>query len=107
MKPAKVYDSNAQVLADAVRELGGQPKRLGITHDDMAALREHLQYGIESCDVGLLSGGTSKGAGDLSYRVVAELRDPGIVVHGVALKPGKPICLAATHGRPVVVLTSA
>jgi putative molybdopterin biosynthesis protein len=104
MKPAKVYDSNAQVLADAVRELGGQPKRLGITHDDMAALREHLQYAIESCDVVLLSGGTSKGAGDLSYRVVAELRDPGIVVHGVALKPGKPICLAATHGRPVVVL---
>jgi putative molybdopterin biosynthesis protein len=51
-----------------------------------------------------LSGGTSKGAGDLSYRVVAELRDPGIVAHGVALKPGKPICLAATHGRPVVVL---
>ena len=52
----------------------------------------------------LLSGGTSKGAGDLSYRVVAELRDPGIVAHGVALKPGKPICLAATRGRPVVVL---
>src|SRR5262249_7773963 len=39
-----------------------------------------------------------------SYRVVAELRDPGIVAHGVALKPGKPICLAATNGIPVVVL---
>jgi putative molybdopterin biosynthesis protein len=104
MQPAKVYDSNAQVLADAVRELGGEPQRLGITHDDMAALREKLQYAIESCDVVLLSGGTSKGAGDLSYRVVAELRDPGIVAHGVALKPGKPICLAATRGRPVVVL---
>jgi len=104
MQPAKVYDSNAQVLADAVRELGGEPKRLGITHDDVAALRERLQFAVESCDVVLLSGGTSKGAGDLSYRVVAELRDPGIVAHGVALKPGKPICLAATHGRPVVVL---
>jgi putative molybdopterin biosynthesis protein len=104
MHPAKVYDSNAQVLADAVREVGGEPKRLGITHDDMAALREQLQYALGSCDVVLLSGGTSKGAGDLSYRVVAELRDPGIIAHGVALKPGKPICLAATHGRPVVVL---
>src|SRR5580765_4840138 len=39
-----------------------------------------------------------------SYRVVAELNDPGIVAHGVALKPGKPICLAATGGRAVVVL---
>ena len=46
----------------------------------------------------------AKGAGDISYRVVAELTDPGIVAHGVALKPGKPICLAATRGRPVVVL---
>jgi putative molybdopterin biosynthesis protein len=104
MQPAKVYDSNAQVLADAVREVGGEPKRLGITHDDMAALRERVQQALEFADVVLLSGGTSKGAGDLSYRVAAELRDPGIVAHGVALKPGKPICLAATRGRPVVVL---
>jgi putative molybdopterin biosynthesis protein len=104
MQPAKVYDSNAQVLADAVRELGGDPKRLGITHDDLTALRKKLHDALETCDVVLLSGGTSKGAGDLSYRVVAELREPGIVAHGVALKPGKPICLAATHGRPVVVL---
>ena len=51
-------------------------------------------------DVVLLSGGTSKGAGDVSYRVVAELTDPGIVAHGVALKPGKPICLAATRRAP-------
>jgi putative molybdopterin biosynthesis protein len=104
MQPAKVYDSNAQVLADAVRELGGEPRRLGITPDDMAGLRTKVQHALEFADIVLLSGGTSKGEGDLSYRVVAELRDPGIVAHGVALKPGKPICLAATHGRPVVVL---
>ncbi len=52
----------------------------------------------------LLSGGTSKGAGDLSYRVASRLADPGIVAHGVALKPGKPICLAVSHGKPVVIL---
>ncbi|HUQ71608.1 MAG TPA: substrate-binding domain-containing protein, partial [Planctomycetaceae bacterium] len=52
----------------------------------------------------LLSGGTSKGDGDLCYRVVAELTDPGIVVHGVALKPGKPLCLAVTAGKPVAIL---
>jgi putative molybdopterin biosynthesis protein len=104
MQPAKVYDSNAQVLADAVRELGGEPARLGITHDEVGALRERLKDALQVADIVLLSGGTSKGDGDLSYRVVAELRDPGIVAHGVALKPGKPICLAATRGRPVVVL---
>jgi putative molybdopterin biosynthesis protein len=104
MRPAKVYDSNAQVLADAVRELGGEPKRLGITPDDVAALRERLREALAFADIVLLSGGTSKGAGDVSYRVVAELDDPGIVAHGVALKPGKPICLAVTGRRPVVVL---
>jgi putative molybdopterin biosynthesis protein len=104
MHPAMVYDSNAQILGDAVRELGGEPLRLGITRDDAEALRARLQQAIDVADIVLLSGGTSKGAGDVSYRVVAELRDPGIVAHGVALKPGKPICLAATRGRPVVVL---
>ena len=104
MQPAKVYDSNAQVLADAVRELGGEPKRMGIIPDDVGALRGRLQQALTFADIVLLSGGTSKGAGDVSYRVVAELDDPGIVAHGVALKPGKPICLAATGGRAVVVL---
>jgi len=104
MEASKVYDSNGQVLADAVRELGGEPHRMGITHDDIDALRERLRHALEFADVVLLSGGTSKGAGDVSYRVVAELSDPGIVAHGVALKPGKPICLAATGGRAVVVL---
>lgn len=104
MQPAKVYDSNAQVLADAVRELGCEPLRMGIAHDDLATLRRRIHDALAAADVVLLSGGTSKGAGDLSYRVVGELRDPGIVAHGVALKPGKPICLAATSGRPVVLL---
>jgi len=104
MQPAKVYDSNAQILADAVQELGGQPMRLGIAHDDVDALRERLRHALKYADIVLLSGGTSKGAGDVSYRVVAELDDPGIVAHGVALKPGKPICLAATQRRAVVVL---
>ncbi len=104
MRPAKVYDSNGQVLADAVRELGGEARRLGIVHDDIAALRKRLREALEFADVVLLSGGTSKGAGDVSYRVVEELNDPGIVAHGVALKPGKPICLAATRGKAVVVL---
>jgi putative molybdopterin biosynthesis protein len=104
MSPPHVYDSNAQILADSVRELGGVPHVYGIVCDDSAALRTMLNRAIKECDVVLLSGGTSKGQGDLCYRVVAELDDPGIVAHGVALKPGKPICLAATRGKPVVIL---
>ena len=104
MTPSHVFDSNAQVLADAVRELCGEPVRLGIVRDEPEALRNRLRHALDIADMVLLSGGTSKGAGDVSYRIVAELNDPGIVAHGVALKPGKPICLAATGGRAVVVL---
>lgn len=104
MRPAAVYDSNSQVLADAVRELGGTPHFWGIVRDDVAALRDMLHRALAESDLVLLSGGTSKGKGDLCYRVVAELSDPGIVAHGVALKPGKPLCLAVTGGKPVVIL---
>ena len=104
MRPGMVYDSNARILADAVTELGGQPVPFGIVRDDVDEMRQRFQQAVATCDLILLSGGTSKGAGDLSYRVVQELQDPGIVAHGVALKPGKPICLAATQGKPVVVL---
>src|SRR5262249_32015792 len=64
MQPARVYASNARVLADAVRELGGEPRRLGISPDDPDALRAKLQDALDSADAVLLSGGTSKGAGD-------------------------------------------
>jgi putative molybdopterin biosynthesis protein len=108
MRPGLVYDSNATVLADAVRELGGEPVPLGIVPDDAEALRAVLRRGVAECDVVLLSGGTSKGPGDLSYRVVADLGPPGVIAHGVALKPGKPLCLAAVRrgelAVPVVIL---
>jgi len=103
MRPGLVYDSNGRILADAVRELGGLPLFLGAFRDDLDAVRRALARALRDCDLVLLSGGTSKGEGDLNARVVAEL-DPGIVVHGVALKPGKPICLAASGRKPVVIL---
>jgi putative molybdopterin biosynthesis protein len=98
-----VFDSNGAILAAAVEELGGIPVPLGIGRDNEEALSALLQRALES-DIVLLSGGTSKGAGDLACKVVGRLSHPGIVVHGVALKPGKPICLAVTNGKPVVIL---
>jgi putative molybdopterin biosynthesis protein len=98
-----IYDSNAAIIGAAVAELGGEPVQLGVVRDDEQALSAALTTALEH-DVVLLSGGTSKGAGDLSYRVASRLGDPGIVAHGVALKPGKPICLAVSHGKPVVIL---
>src|SRR6202022_2467605 len=72
--------------------------------DDESALEVALRTALATCDLVVLSGGTSKGAGDLSHEVVARLGDPGILVHGVALKPGKPLCLAVIDSKPVAVL---
>jgi putative molybdopterin biosynthesis protein len=98
-----IYDSNAAIIGAAVAELGGEPVYLGVVRDDELALAAAMTTALQH-DVVLLSGGTSKGAGDLSYRVASRLGDPGIVAHGVALKPGKPICLAVSQGKPVVIL---
>lgn len=103
IRTGSIFDSNTAILSAAVEELGGVPVPLGIARDNKAELSALLQKALAS-DVVLLSGGTSKGAGDLAYRVVSSLTNPGIVVHGAALKPGKPICLAVTNGKPVVIL---
>jgi molybdopterin molybdotransferase/putative molybdopterin biosynthesis protein len=104
LKPAEVYDSNGAIIAAAVTEAGGVPIVLGAVADDEAALERAIRDALACCDMVLLSGGTSKGAGDLSHRVVSRLGAPGILVHGVALKPGKPLCLAVVTGKPLVVL---
>ncbi|HYZ63554.1 MAG TPA: molybdopterin biosynthesis protein [Acetobacteraceae bacterium] len=104
IRPGQVYDSNAAILAASVEECGGEPVPLGIVRDDAAALGAALDRALEAADVVLLSGGTSKGAGDLAYQAVRRLGRPGVIVHGVALKPGKPLCLAVQDGKPVAIL---
>jgi putative molybdopterin biosynthesis protein len=104
IRPGAVYDSNAAIIAAAVEEAGGVPKPLGIGPDEEIVLSRLVDEGLASADMVIMSGGTSKGAGDLCYRAIALFKDPGIVVHGVALKPGKPLCLAVTSGKPVVIL---
>ena len=89
----------------SISELGAEPAPYGIVPDDLDKLRDVFRRAVAECDVVVLSGGTSKGSSDVSYRVVGEFGPPGIIVHGVALKPGKPLCLAvaAKSPRPVPV----
>jgi putative molybdopterin biosynthesis protein len=104
LRPAGVYDSNGAIIAASVAEAGGEPVPFGAFPDDETTLELAIRTALEACDVVLLSGGTSKGAGDLSHRVVSRLGAPGIVVHGVAIKPGKPLCLAVIGDKPLAVL---
>jgi len=104
LPPAGVYDSNGAILAAAIAEAGGEPVALGAYPDSEDALEEAVRDALALCDMVVLSGGTSKGAGDLSHRIISRLGAPGILVHGVALKPGKPLCLAVIDDRPLIVL---
>lgn len=104
LPPAGVYDSNGPIVAATIAENGGEPIAFGAVRDDVDALRAALAKAVADCDMIVLSGGTSKGAGDHTARLVGELGAPGILVHGVALKPGKPLCLAVCDGKAVVVL---
>jgi putative molybdopterin biosynthesis protein len=104
LRPAGVYDSNGAIIAAAVAEAGGEPLPMGAFPDDEAVLEQTVRKALAESDIVVLSGGTSKGAGDLSHRVVSRLGKPGILVHGVALKPGKPLCLGVIGDKPIVVL---
>jgi putative molybdopterin biosynthesis protein len=104
LRAGAVYDSNGAIIAAAVREAGGEPVAFGAFPDDEDALEAAVRKALSACDMVVLSGGTSKGAGDLSHRIVSHLGSPGVIVHGVALKPGKPLCLAVADGKPIVVL---
>jgi molybdopterin molybdotransferase/putative molybdopterin biosynthesis protein len=102
LNPAGVYDSNGAIIAAAVAEAGGEAVPFGAFRDDEATLDAAVRRALDRCDMVVLSGGTSKGAGDLSHRIVSRLGR--VLVHGVALKPGKPLCLAVAAGKPVAVL---
>lgn len=101
MRPGLVYDSNQRIIADSLREIGCEAVELGIVPDDpgtlVGAIRDALSH-----DFVILSGGTSKGEGDHAAAAIRELGT--IVCHGVAVKPGKPLCLAMAEETPVVVL---
>jgi putative molybdopterin biosynthesis protein len=98
-----IYDSNQYIVGAAVEELGAEAVYFGAVADERGALDDVIARALD-CDMVILSGGTSKGAGDICYEAVSALPSPGIVVHGVAIKPGKPLCLAVTGSTPVVIL---
>ncbi|RUY83896.1 molybdopterin biosynthesis protein, partial [Mesorhizobium sp. M7A.F.Ca.CA.001.12.2.1] len=104
LRPAGIYDANGPIIAAAVTENGGEAHFLGAFPDDEAKLEKAMREALAAHDVLILSGGTSKGAGDVTHRIIGRLGKPGIIAHGVALKPGKPLCLAVCEGKPVIIL---
>jgi molybdenum cofactor synthesis domain-containing protein len=104
LPPGKIYDVNGVAISQMVRELGAWPRYIGIVPDSHEGLREAMGEALEDCDLLLTSGSTSAGLGDMIYRIFDELGKPGVVVHGLKIKPGKPTVAAVLNGKLAVGL---
>lgn len=102
--PGQVRDCNAYLLAAQVKKWGALPLQNGIIPDDFAALRSALAAAREESDLILISGGSSVGARDLTLAAIRDLPGAEVLVHGVALRPGKPTILADLGGKPLLGL---
>jgi molybdopterin molybdotransferase len=102
---SQIHESNRVLLSAMCRELGADPVDLGIAKDDMDEIAEKLRVGLQNCDAIMTTGGTSVGGLDLVPDVVNKLGKPGIVVHGMALRPAMPTALAVLEEKPVMILS--
>ena len=100
----KIYDINAYSLSTAVIESGAKPVYFGVVADDKAALSKALQTALASADMVITSGGVSVGPRDYTPQIVDSLGKPGIVVYGIAVKPGKPTTVGFVGEKPVFSL---
>ncbi|MGE5653505.1 MAG: gephyrin-like molybdotransferase Glp, partial [Bacillota bacterium] len=103
--PGQIYDINANSLAGLCREMGIESRQYGIIGDDFLLLHQTLARARRENDLVLLSGGTSVGARDLTVRVIEESGGPGVLVHGLNIKPGKPTIIALLDDKPVFGLS--
>jgi len=104
LREGAVYDVNSTTLSAMAREAGCEVVELGIIPDDLEALAEAIHRAASMGDLVLLSGGTSKGEGDLLPRALSSLPEARLLAHGLALKPGKPTVVALVAGKPLIGL---
>ncbi len=97
----KIRDINAIVLGGLVHRSGATPVDYGIVSDQKEIFMPVLQQAVRDNDIVLFSGGSSVGMRDLGEQAIGELGQPGILVHGVALKPGKPVIIGLSQLVPV------
>jgi putative molybdopterin biosynthesis protein len=100
----KIYDVNSTSLIAAVEEAGGEGIYYDHADDDYAGIKSAIEDAVKEFDLVLISGGTSAGTGDLVYRVLEDICTPGILVHGLRVKPGKPTIIASHNGKAVIGL---
>ena len=100
----KVIDSHRLMIAQMLEENGSIPYELGIVPDDPEKILEKFKEGLEKADVVLTIGGCSQGKKDYVPKVINSIGKPGMIVHGIAIRPRRVTGLAVVEGKPIVVL---
>lgn len=100
LKPGKIIDSNSKVFEGLIIEGGGIPKRYAPIRDEREVLKVAIQKAVEENDMLIINAGSSAGSKDFTADLIKELGK--VVIHGIALKPGKPTILGMIEGKPVI-----
>jgi molybdopterin molybdotransferase len=99
--PGRIRNVNQYSLGAWITRCGGEPLLLGLVGDDLEAIKALVARGLERADMVLISGGSSAGMRDLTKEVVASAGEPGLLHHGLAIRPGKPTVVGASGSRPI------
>jgi len=101
----QIYESNGIMLTAMCQELGAEPAYLGIAKDDLTEITQKLKTALQNCDAVITSGGTSVGGLDLVPDAVNNIGKPGVIAHGMALRPAMPTALASLNKKPIIILS--
>lgn len=104
IQPGQVRDINSYSLSALVQKAGAEPVLLGIIPDKEEALYQAVKGAIEENDLVLITAGSSASTRDLTSRVIDRLGPPGVLVHGISVRPGKPTIFGMCQGKPVIGL---
>ncbi len=104
VNPGQVRDINSFTLAGLISDEGGIPLKKGIFRDDYDTIRGAVETSLQDSDMVLIIGGTSAGTRDMTAQIIDDIGSPGVLFHGVAVKPGKPLIGGIIGTKPVLGL---
>ncbi len=104
LQPGQIHESNGAAVSAALRSMGFWPQQFDLVPDVRAELVKSLTQALRDCDAVIVSGGSSAGQRDWVPDVVGAAGEPGVIVHGVRAKPGRPVLLAMIGEQPVIGL---
>ena len=103
-RPGQVRDINSYTLGALVEKAGGTAIRYGIFSDNFQVLKEAAAQALSECDVLIITAGSSASTRDMTAEVIRTLGEPGVLVHGINTRPGKPTILGVCNGKAVIGL---